>query len=87
MQLFAHGLGAAAEIAAHVEEGLWSRTLKAVDRLLDITDRENGAMQSVAGAAAAEEFLGQGGHHRPLVGTGILRFIHRRADRSYSPDW
>ena len=49
--------------------------LEGIDRLLFVTDREQGPLTQGADAGAGEELLGQGRKDLPLVRGGVLGFV------------
>ncbi len=59
---------------AHAMEGFRIGALEAVDRLLDVADREDRA-RLLARAGAGEEFLGQCRDDLPLLRAGVLRLV------------
>ena len=58
----------------HPQEGVRVGALKAVDRLLCVTDGKNCA-GAVARAVAGEKLFGERGYDLPLLGVGVLRFV------------
>jgi len=64
------------EEVAHLRELPRRRPLKGEDRLLVVTDGEDGA-RLLRRAFAGEEILGDLLHHRPLVGARVLRLVDK----------
>jgi len=59
---------------AHRQKGVRIGPLKTVNRLFRVADGKDRA-QSIAGAFARKELLGERGHDLPLLGVGVLRLI------------
>ena len=68
------GVDAGFEMPAHFGKDAGVGALKAVDRLLRITDGEHLA-RTVARPSPAEEFLRQRGNDLPLLGVGVLGLV------------
>ncbi len=65
------------EIQAHIVEFLGVRALERIDRLLFITDHENGALLIGAGTFASGKFTRQCLNHIPLRWAGVLGLINQ----------
>ena len=65
------------KLATAATEGFRLGSLERIDRLLFVAHRKHGTADTVTRAKSGEELRGQGLHHRPLVGTGILGFIEQ----------
>src|SRR5215471_20998717 len=62
------------EMPPHAPEGMRVGSLKAVDRLLCVTDSKNCA-GAVARTFTGEKLFGERGHDLPLLGVGVLCFV------------